>query len=87
MFGALPLLLSVDTMAVLRAAVLALFAPSAFAWTLSHRQSSSPPTVEIKNGTVQGVYQPTYNQDLFLGTNQTSDKGHSRLTQTRYTIC
>jgi hypothetical protein len=48
-------------------ALLSLLTSSVLGRSLSSRQDSAPPTVEIQNGTVQGVYQPTYNQDLFLG--------------------
>ena len=66
--GAFMVMLRTDTMAAIRAALLTLLtAPKALAASIAHRQASSPPTVEIENGTVQGVYQPTYNQDLFLG--------------------
>lgn len=30
-------------------------------------QTNNTPTVTVQNGTYVGVYQPTYNQDLFLG--------------------
>lgn len=63
------LVLCTDTMAVTRAALLTLLTPTALgASLLGQRQANSPPTVDIQNGTVQGVYQPTYHQDLFLGT-------------------
>lgn len=44
---------------------LALLVPTALG--LVARQSSGAPAVTVKNGTYNGVYQPTYNQDLFLG--------------------
>lgn len=66
--GIFILVLSTDNMAATRAALLTLLAPTALgASLLGQRQAGSPPTVEIQNGTVQGVYQPTYKQDLFLG--------------------
>lgn len=34
---------------------------------LSIRQSSGAPSVTVKNGTYTGLYQSTYDQDLFLG--------------------
>lgn len=46
-------------------AVLVFFIP--FAFGLVARQSSGPPAVTVRNGTYSGIYQPTYNQDLFLG--------------------
>lgn len=46
-------------------ALLALFLPSCLG--LSARQSSGAPSVAVRNGTYTGLYQPTYNQDLFLG--------------------
>lgn len=61
------LVLCTDTMAAIRAVLLTLLAPTALGASLGQRQASSPPTVNIENGTLQGVYQPTYNQDLFLG--------------------
>lgn len=62
-----------DTMMGTRATLLSLLAPTALCRSLGSRQSGSPPTVEIGNGTVQGVYQPTYNQDLFLGQSRPND--------------
>lgn len=35
--------------------------------SLSLRQSSNAPTVTLKNGSYTGLYQSTYDQDLFLG--------------------
>jgi carboxylesterase type B len=32
-----------------------------------HQRASSPPTVQIANGTIQGLHLDSYNQDLFLG--------------------
>jgi hypothetical protein len=31
------------------------------------RRASTPPTVQVTNGTIQGVHLDSYNQDLFLG--------------------
>lgn len=45
--------------------ILTLLTSAAFG--LVARQSSGPPTVTVRNGTYSGIYQPTYNQDLFLG--------------------
>lgn len=44
---------------------LALWIPCALG--IAVRQSSSPPTVTVKNGSYTGVHNPTYNEDLFLG--------------------
>lgn len=46
-------------------ALIALFVPSALG--LAVRQTSNAPSVTVQNGTINGLFQPTYNQDLFLG--------------------
>ncbi|KPI37883.1 Lipase 1 [Cyphellophora attinorum] len=49
----------------LLAASLSLWLAKGSAGTI--RDESSPPTVALQNGTYYGVYNPTYNQDMFLG--------------------
>ncbi|OQV05819.1 hypothetical protein CLAIMM_10489 [Cladophialophora immunda] len=44
----------------------ALWASSSQA-ALIARQTGQAPTIKVKNGSYYGVYQPTYDQDLFLG--------------------
>lgn len=34
---------------------------------LAVRQSNGAPSVSVKNGTIVGLHNPTYNEDLFLG--------------------
>jgi hypothetical protein len=85
--GVTVVLLPTDTMAVLHAALLTLLAPTALGRSINQRQSGPPPTVEIQNGTVQGVYQPTYKQDLFLGRRKVASSAWCMLTYHRYPIC
>ncbi|ETN23908.1 hypothetical protein PPTG_00398 [Phytophthora nicotianae INRA-310] len=40
---------------------------AAVAILLASASATDPPTVTVKNGSYYGVYQPTYDQDLFLG--------------------
>ena len=48
-------------------AVLALSASSFAAPRSAPKQDTKPPTIKIKNGTVEGIHSTNYNQDYFLG--------------------